>query len=96
MKWLCINYICKCKKFLDCILFQYSGWQLSNKDNYIAVQVSFKVQSRQETIVELHFDPTQQQEVVKYVIVFKLFMLQELIKLILINFFVNFRDEKED
>ncbi|RLU14816.1 hypothetical protein DMN91_012703 [Ooceraea biroi] len=43
----------------------YSGWQLSNKDNYLAVQVTFKVQSRQETIVELHFDPTQQQEVVK-------------------------------
>ncbi|XP_011160435.1 nucleoplasmin-like protein ANO39 [Solenopsis invicta] len=43
----------------------YSGWQQSNKDNYIAVQVSFKVQSRQETIVELHFDPSQQQEVVK-------------------------------
>ncbi|KAL0132362.1 hypothetical protein PUN28_000266 [Cardiocondyla obscurior] len=41
----------------------YSGWQQSNKDNYIAVQVSFKVQSRQETIVELHFDPTQPQEV---------------------------------
>ncbi|EGI70817.1 PREDICTED: glutamic acid-rich protein-like isoform X1 [Acromyrmex echinatior] len=43
----------------------YSGWQQSNKDQYIAVHVSFKVQSRQETIVELHFDPSQPQEVVK-------------------------------
>lgn len=50
----------------NCTFFQYSGWQISNKDNYIAVQVTFKVQSRQETIVELHFDPTQHQEV-KYV-----------------------------
>jgi len=54
--------------YRNCISFQYSGWQQSNKDNYIAVQVTFKVQSRQETIVELHFDPSQPQEVVKYVV----------------------------
>lgn len=57
------KYINKSHK--KCTFFQYSGWQISNKDNYIAVQVTFKVQSRQETIVELHFDPTQHQEVVK-------------------------------
>ncbi|XP_051163793.1 nucleolin-like [Leptopilina boulardi] len=42
----------------------YSGWSVNNKDKYLAAQVTFKVQNRSETIVELHLD-TQQQEVVK-------------------------------
>ncbi|KAF7996614.1 hypothetical protein HCN44_002260 [Aphidius gifuensis] len=42
----------------------YSGWSVNNKDKYLAAQVTFKVQNRTETIVELHLDqPTQ--EVVK-------------------------------
>ncbi|KAI4482983.1 hypothetical protein M0802_013536 [Mischocyttarus mexicanus] len=43
----------------------YSGWSIGNKDKYIAAHVTFKVQSRYQTIVELHLDPQQQQEVVK-------------------------------
>ncbi|KAK0162993.1 hypothetical protein PV327_006711 [Microctonus hyperodae] len=42
----------------------YSGWSVNNKDKYLAAQVTFKVQNRNETIVELHLDE-QQQEVVK-------------------------------
>ncbi|KAG7199352.1 hypothetical protein KM043_018196 [Ampulex compressa] len=42
----------------------YSGWSVNTKDKYLAAQVTFKVQSRTETIVELHLDQ-QQQEVVK-------------------------------
>ncbi|XP_043251232.1 uncharacterized protein LOC143341881 [Colletes latitarsis] len=42
----------------------YSGWSVNNKDKYLAAQVTFKVQSRTETIVELHLDQ-QQQEIVK-------------------------------
>lgn len=48
------------------LYFQYSGWSVNNKDKYLAAQVTFKVQSRTETIVELRLDQ-QQQEVVKYV-----------------------------
>ncbi|XP_029047814.1 uncharacterized protein LOC117606267 [Osmia lignaria lignaria] len=43
----------------------YSGWSVNNKDKYLAAQVTFKVQSRTETIVELHLDQQQQSEVVK-------------------------------
>lgn len=43
----------------------YSGWSVNNKDKYLAAQVTFKVQSRIETIVELHLDQQQQQDVVK-------------------------------
>ncbi|XP_057328739.1 nucleolin-like [Microplitis mediator] len=43
----------------------YSGWSASNKDKYLAAQVTFKVQNRNEVIVELHLDEQQQQEVVK-------------------------------
>ncbi|XP_012274415.1 nucleolin [Orussus abietinus] len=43
----------------------YSGWSVNNKDKYLAAQVTFKVQNRSETIVELHLDRQQQQEVVK-------------------------------
>ncbi|XP_032662983.1 nucleolin-like [Odontomachus brunneus] len=39
----------------------YSGWSVNNKDNYLVAHVTFKVQSRAETIVELHL--FQQQEV---------------------------------
>ncbi|XP_043285388.1 nucleolin-like [Venturia canescens] len=43
----------------------YSGWSINHKDKYLAAQVTFKVQNRMETIVELHLDEQQQQEVVK-------------------------------
>lgn len=42
----------------------YSGWSVNNQDKYLAAQVTFKVQSRTETIVELHLDQ-QQQDAVK-------------------------------
>ncbi|XP_003426676.1 nucleolin isoform X2 [Nasonia vitripennis] len=42
----------------------YSGWSVNNKDKYLAAQVTFKVQSRQETIVELHLDTEQSKEAV--------------------------------
>lgn len=43
----------------------YSGWTASSKDKYLAAQVTFKAQGRTETIVELHLDQQQQEEVVK-------------------------------
>ncbi|XP_012252997.1 NAD-dependent protein deacetylase HST1-like [Athalia rosae] len=43
----------------------YSGWSVNNKDKYLAAQVTFKVQNRHETVVELHLDQQQQQEIVK-------------------------------
>lgn len=45
----------------------YSGWSVNNKDKYVAAQVTFKVQNRHETVVELHLDQQQQQEIVKSV-----------------------------
>ncbi|KAJ8686878.1 hypothetical protein QAD02_022672 [Eretmocerus hayati] len=40
----------------------YSGWSVNNKDKYIAAQVTFKLQSRQETIVELHLDAEKSEQ----------------------------------
>jgi len=37
----------------------YSGWSITNKDKYLAAQVTFKVQNRSETVVELHLDQEQ-------------------------------------
>lgn len=54
-------------------ILQYSGWSVNNKDKYLAAQVTFKVQSRTETIVELHLDQ-HQQEVVKYAFSFCSFL----------------------
>lgn len=42
----------------------YSGWSVNNKEKYLAAQVTFKVQNRSETIVELNLD-AQAEEVVK-------------------------------
>ncbi|XP_058796205.1 nucleolin-like isoform X2 [Phymastichus coffea] len=39
----------------------YSGWSVNNKDKYVAAKVTFKVQSRQETVVELHLEESQKQ-----------------------------------
>ncbi|XP_063978516.1 ABC transporter F family member 4-like [Diachasmimorpha longicaudata] len=41
----------------------YSGWSANNKDKYLAAQVTFKVQNRNETVVELHLDQQQQESV---------------------------------
>ncbi|XP_011309164.1 VID27-like protein [Fopius arisanus] len=41
----------------------YSGWSVNNKDKYLAAQVTFKVQNRNETVVELHLDQQQQESV---------------------------------
>ncbi|XP_044583085.1 glutamic acid-rich protein-like [Cotesia glomerata] len=43
----------------------YSGWSADHKEKYFAAQVTFKVQKKNETIVELHLNQQQQQEVVK-------------------------------
>jgi len=40
----------------------YSGWTLSNKDNYHAVSVIFKQQTRKEHIVEFHRDQLKQDQ----------------------------------
>ncbi|CAG5096199.1 Protein of unknown function [Cotesia congregata] len=43
----------------------YSGWSADHKEKFLAAQVTFKVQKKNETIVELHLNQQQQQEVVK-------------------------------